>query len=44
MDINAIKNRLTQLESTSTTTTISKSGDIFSQSGVINKDTLKYFL
>ena len=27
-----------------TTTTISKSGDIFSQPGVLNEDTLKYFL
>jgi len=32
------------VRSVPTTTTISKSGDIFSQSGVINKDTLKYFL
>ena len=32
------------VRSVPTTTTISKSGDIFSQPGVINKDTLKYFL
>ena len=35
---------LFNVRSVPTTTTISKSGDIFSQPGVINKDTLKYFL
>ena len=32
------------LRSVPTTATISKGGDVFSQPGVINKDTLKYFL
>tara|TARA_R100000008_G_C3464433_1_gene105801 strand:+ start:222 stop:446 length:225 start_codon:yes stop_codon:yes gene_type:complete len=35
---------LFRIMSVPTTSTISKSGDIFSQPGVLNEETLKYFL
>ena len=35
---------LFRVMSVPTTTTISKSGDVYSQPGVLNEETLKYFL